>query len=605
MFALKIAGQWPEFLPGTSVNLTLVNPIFDANNVSRVFSFPFKLPLTNRNRSIFGHQHRLDAKGKSVFTDVELYIQNIFLDKGVLWITGKGQDYIEVSFQNEVTNILEDLDKIKVNEILDSVSVPLTGSPTLILDADHPGASWRIVIDENIYFLTGLGHSKNDVNNYFFTEINADYPGFMLINGSFQMEFDLGAYPAADIKLSQLLSVTIVGGSNILEAKHDSFQDYVQSLMDTPVSSHSFPTINNTSVYGERNPLFEGYINYYKGGSFIDNTPQDEQIWEHTFIPMLRVKYILEKIRDLLSVENFDGDFWNLADLAELSLYNNRTLDEVMMANFPGGDQYLNHYKQFFDLNDHVQDMTAREFLQALQIFNYYLELKGNTLYWKKKVTQLRKISHDWTDLAEPSYLGDVNQVEGYRLKYIKDESETLLNTTQLLPYGSGKDYEFDLFPLYHATYTDFYENAGTWKTPISRSEGTIEAYGVQKDIKIRLFFDRGIQQNSDSEDYLFATNDDKDWEENTLGNISLEWDGPTGLYETFWKDFIELADTEVINKHFRLPIHVILEMRKWNNSKVSVYHNEGQFTGIVRSINFKATPEGVSVSKVQLSQLP
>ena len=98
MLGLKINDHFLELDPKTSITITLINPAFDAESTSRIYTYPFKIKLTPKNRSIFQHAHRLDVNGKTKYTDAELHIESQLFEKGILEILRTTGKQIEAVF---------------------------------------------------------------------------------------------------------------------------------------------------------------------------------------------------------------------------------------------------------------------------------------------------------------------------------------------------------------------------------------------------------------------------------------------------------------------------------------------------------------------------
>jgi len=93
----------------------------------------------------------------------------------------------------------------------------------------------------------------------------------------------------------------------------------------------------------------------------------------------------------------------------------------------------------------------------------------------------------------------------------------------------------------------------------------------------------------------------DKDLQDNPIGNLSLYLHGSTGLYQTHHKGVAELQSTGSIVKNTKLDIQDILYALKWENSKRKIIGDDGEYTGVIKSIQFKISQSGLDMSQVEL----
>jgi len=93
---------------------------------------------------------------------------------------------------------------------------------------------------------------------------------------------------------------------------------------------------------------------------------------------------------------------------------------------------------------------------------------------------------------------------------------------------------------LYHLP--DFSPVAGVdLKCPATLQEGNMVEKVDVTEFSPRLLFYRGMQKDSNNDDYPMGSSDvwDYDWNKISDANLSLRWDGDYGLYEKCWKGFL------------------------------------------------------------------
>jgi hypothetical protein len=94
------------------------------------------------------------------------------------------------------------------------------------------------------------------------------------------------------------------------------------------------------------------------------------------------------------------------------------------------------------------------------------------------------------------------------------------------------------------------------WLVPAVEAKGASLAFDQGDDSRcgLRLLFDRGLQQDNYYQPYPLATWDVKSYLGGAVGQSTLRWDGPFGLYATWhagWLDFLGRATTKERSMQF------------------------------------------------------
>lgn len=616
MIGIKIEDDFLNMDSNTSMNITEVNPMFDNENIKRAFSYPFKIPDTALNKRKLKQLDRLDSTSTNLKLDAELWILGVPVESGFVKVTGNGSDYIQIRFENKEQDMLDTLESIKINDILETVEVPWTGNAFAIFEYFKNGSGefiglYRIQIDQNIYFKPqSLPTTGTEVSDYFKNEINADYPGFADSSTGDELHLEIALYPDAVIQYDGTLQLTWTSALDIVEDKRQSFHDFVDANILDASADYAFPVIKNKSFYDVSNTEFQEYINFWSDGSFINNTAHDEEVWEHTFVPLVKLKYIFSKIIDQVSsITSISGTFYNLADTQNLLIYNNVALDEVTYADYTGTLQYFNHYKQSFDLNDHVPEITAKAFLFTfLKGFKLFGVIESGVLNIYKKTDQISLPAIDWTHKANAKYTGQVNEKKGFLISLSEDANDLNTSSTQLQPYTVGlggipvtvpfgtlvEESDFATYPTSHS-----------WKIPVAIQKGTSSAGKLGKNnYTFRLLLYRGLQDDSNNNSYPMAQNSSTDYAGTEIGSYSLDIDGDKGLYDESYKNIIEMEEADVISMLMTLNISDILTLKKWKNSKRKIFTEKGEFIALVKSFQFKVDMSGISQVKVDMVKI-
>lgn len=613
MIALKINNKFLDLAPTTNASFTLTNPIFSADRIGRTYSYPFNLQNTPHNTTTFKHIHRLDSSvvGRS-FPDAVLYINHIPYEEGTIKILKVTNDLIKINFQNEAQNILEDLDEININTILDTVEVAQTIASYWVIKIQSGHEFYSMSIN-NAPLLVAKTFQG------FTTELQVAEKLAELINDPFYIEFGIATTIGPDLLRidnpgNNRMDIVLVAGFEVVEkkdiaiARHENMLAYADNIVQNDIPEFSLPVLNNDVFYETSNEPFIGFINYWRDGEQISNGHHTEIKWEHTYTPMVRLPYLLEKIIAQTNIKAIVGEFFEQQDIQQAIVYNNVALDAVFsFADIDGVVRYLNAYKTEINLNLHVPEQSASQFLtDYADLFNIYYEIIGSRLYIYAKVEQLRSEPIDWTNKTQPAYAVDRNENEGVTLDYNRDKNDKASIFGQLYPIiiGAGENkIKTNIAAVYKDTQTVILgENSFVWKLPIVKQKGSSDELGIgENDYSLRLFFDRGLQLDSEGKQYRLGTHDNKDYADNEVGELSLDWNGEAGLYERLHKETIHLINADEVSLSIRLTIADLLSIRKWRNSKRIIHLPQGQVCGIIKTVQFKATPTNLSFSKVVL----
>lgn len=614
MIGLQVQGEFLDLSEKSVFNISLINPLFDRDSISRVYSFPLKIPATAHNEQLLEQSARLDSHNTQPKIAAKLFIFRKHFETGYIRVLSINNQTIEIRFENKGQEFIDTLSETNINEILDTINVPFTGTSQLVFDFYQaaPGVfqgQYFMQIDDNQYNIyRNLGDTSNDVPDYFVSAINADYPGLAAYTTPEQLKLNINVHPNIDIHFDTLVGLTLTAGSNIATDKLNSFHDYALSLYNTPVDSHCFPVMLNLGFYGGENSSFLKYINHISNGQVLENVPEDTETWKHTFVPMVRVPYVINKLLENTDVTTVEGTYYESADIQGLLIYNNVSLDEVTFDDFSGGDQYLNHYKQAFDLNDHVPEMTGKEFfIRILNSFQLSSVIEDKKIVISKKIDQVNKMPIDWSSKAQNKYSRSLVQQSGYTIDYDRDDDDLKKSSSQLKSFvvGDGEqaltmpfDTLIDQFSISDEPITH------SWLIPVVIQKGTSDAGKLGNNpYKFRLLIDRGKQEDNNGNEYLMAQHGHTAYDNTELG-ISLAFDGDNGLYENNYKGVIDLFDKQDVTLDCNLTFADILEVKTWANSKRYIYTPRGSMTGIIQSVQFKAGLQGISVSKVVFKKI-
>lgn len=613
MLKIRIDTQYLDLAVDTELTITLHNPAFDNDAGEHLYSFPFRFPWTENNISILQNPQRLDTNGNAKFS-ASLEIEGLpFEQNGVLTLIGQAFDGQGGSavFKNETADFLDDLSRIKINEILDTISPTSVATAEWLLDTTiDPPHIYTLSIGGVPFSYNAPGtDDKLGVLAALQTLINAEYPNLSSVTGALQLSLD--AETMNDYSLGSLDGLSVVSVTTLGDARQQALASHVDGINNTPVSSHCFPSFWWDGFYaGNNKGFFQNKINVWLDGTTITNTAKAgaNDGWEHTYIPFVKLPYVFQKIADQLSdISSWKGEMDD-TEIQQLILFNNQALDQVYHDRQSDNSKlYLNGFKSTFQLNDHVPDITALDLLKNfLTIFALYFTRIGSTIYFHKKQDQLTPDPIDWTHLSEPHFSATRTGQEGFKIEY-SDTNDLATTSGQLSEYTSGAGENIYTLPFHTVRFANLVLTSNTIaKLPITKQKGSSDEGGLgQNDYKFRLLFYRGLQPAANADTYPFATHDHKNYENTVLGPLSLDIATPVnGLYGQYHKGVANLiADGQPVKRSTRLSIHDILELRKWTNARRIVQLADGQMVGVIKSVQFKVNTKGMSVAIVEYLQ--
>lgn len=597
MLALLINHHWIEFAPRTRLRYTLDNPIFDSEGFARGFSYPFRIPATPGNLQALGYANRLDVRDKKRKYSGQLYAEGVLLETGIVQITGGGRDNIELVFKNTERDLVDEFANIRIRELLGTIQVPQL-SAGVIRYFLQPASNWIIKIDENTFSYDDPGATQADAQLALIMQINAVYPGLAAPFSTDHIELLTNQYPNADYRVSEWINVTYVSGENVYEGRQTSLQTWINNMAATPRADISFPTFYNF-YFHDREVMEEisQYLNYYQGGQNIDNEPTGTRSWNHSYVPFIRIRYLLEVAFQKLGY-GIGGSLYDSEWIQQLIYYTGRAIDDLVEADFGPGLQYFNQYQQSINLPDFMPDITADELLRWIDFLNYYFEIVDDELHLRSRVTPLRQPPIDWSDRQEEEYNFDLPEEEGFRLEYARIEGELSLFDNQILDYGDGeKIYPFVLRPFYTSLFGS--PLGPTWSMIATNKAGSSETIGWEHDADIRLALDRGLQEDRAGNTYVYASTNDRDSFDEVAYSSSLMLEGDNGVYQSHWAGFIELSDAPTLRRRLLLSIADILELKRWRNPMRYLYDPQGAVVAIIKRVSLQIDEQGLGLADI------
>lgn len=633
MLALSIQtvnGDWEflEFQPDVRMNVVTVNPAFDQSVVGRAFSYPFTLPRTSANLSKLRHFSRLDARYRENEFPARVYLDGGLFQVGALTVTEITED-IEVTFSNQERRLVDYFSKLKIRELMETVDVPQTIEPqwTWVLAGGGPISIFKLQINDEDY---AVATTSEDVAGPALVDlINDVYPGVASYEpaGNFLYLNPGWDYDPFIVRSCPNWGMQIGSFTNLAEARMENFLAWVSGLRETPPDWGAFPLVLWDDFYrfdsgesADRIGLNGNSVNSIVGTPGIgypakgnDEWPQQKR-WARTYVPFVRMKYVLDQIMGAVDqLTGWVGEIYEQDDTAALLVFNNFSLDAVRQDYWPDNDfdalvddKYLNCFRSKVVLSQHVPSITG---LAAIERFclvrNLYIVTDGGTsVQFKRRLDQIIDVPRDWRPFLQKERRVLVKPREGVGLKYEDEPLEEYMDATQLQPFGEDGGIQTEITgTLFDKLYTSL---GVTFRNCATDMPGQSDEWkeGGGEDALMRFLFDRGVvdPDGDDTNRYWRSSHTDLAPDGVTqVGDYTLEISGDSGLYNRFWRRWLELQDRPTADLYFVLPAAEIIRMSKWTNARVKIYDPQGDVTLVVKSLEFEVTLTAIGVVKAEV----
>lgn len=596
------------------MQITGSNPAFDKDSVGRVFTYPFRAPASPRNLAALKHLNRMDARRDTNASrrTVSLWIEGYKLEEGDLTITEANDQVIEMAFGKLAGSFLADLEKIKIRQLLPTINIEQTEVGTWVILLNLLSTEFEMTINGVYYTASGVdtdaaGESLRD-------QINADYPGAAsyedgaylltvtaLDNGPFNVRLEPSGFPNPGLSL--------VSHQTVGFAVEKNLHDYVLSVQNSPVEALDFPTLYAPKLYDDKNTPYHGFVNYRYGADVGANSAALTQDFEFAFIPFVKVKYLFDLIIQAVGLEAWSGEVYNDDDFERLLIFNNLTLDLFhedwnTALNYT---EYINSGPRSFALGDHVPDWTALELVKRITAgLNIYMEQRGQTVYLRKRVSQLNGAAVNYNARIGAAYKKIFVEEKPYYLDFQPDPNEKDSVYGQLQPYPAvaGDRVELPFKPLYETTISNSVEETDSWKMCTWLALGTSTPFGLNTNYGFRLFFGRGLQDTTDAETYCMSSTGNTDTAGAVIGTFALPFEGDNGLVEAFFGNWYDLQYANLIEIDAMLDVGELARILRWDNPLVRFLHPEGHVLGMIKTVDCNASLYGIGLAKLTILKL-
>lgn len=635
------SGLWLDL--DAELTLNFQNPIFDPQSIDRAWSYPFKLKTTPHNRRLLGFVDRLDVARLPAALPARLHLADAPFPAGVLRISGATEEEISCVLQSESVYLQEQLEAVNLRSTTELIDVagPLQATFTFQIDLtedEYLGG------DGEIYAIRVNGrdfHQPIDTDlSPIADAINALWPGLVTWEWDesrleempipkyvFYLTFDHAVIDTLQIDERPLIEGLAPNDliyfhiyDSTLGAEATRILGEYQTLLDAGGTDLvRFPVVRTPNLYGDKNVDYNfigGYVNYITPdgthpaddiGSIVDA----ENGWRHTLLPLITLGSRIDWLETLGFPVRLDIIEAAETELRDALLWNNRPADLLLAKEYvtPANEPRSPYrtYPPMLAVADCLPDLSAWDLLRHLaDTLLLYFTARSNYLYLRPIADVLRTTTEDWTHLAEPTYNADYAPGAGYTLDYDRQSDETKV-PGQLERQDGGPratEYTIPFFPLHEKNISRPEEPnplSRTWRVPFSAEEGESEYFGLSNSPMLRLLFYRGFQPDSEGSLYPLAGHSRQRYDGATVGAYSLDWTGPGGLYDAWWKEYIRLMQHgRTVRRLVRLTVPDLLRLITWRNPRKVIYSEAGTMVGVVKSVKIKASLRGISVAEVE-----
>lgn len=592
-----------EITSNNTLSITLANPAFDTERIARNYSYPQRLSLTPQNREALNHQHRLDTRTRLDEVPAEVLLDDQLFDRGRALIKQHTDKATNLVFQNDDLSQITGLSEIKIRDLLGTIEIPQIESTLYVLRPGN-GPNYLLTINDVLYTGGGLGVTVTDAMNQLANNINSDYPNIAQYYAGpdeFILTTDEETFGISFVENS----FTLLTEQTLSDAREINLQNYVTtaSAGNEPVA---FPVVYAPQFY-PRNFRWRFYLNHRIDGNYLTNGYDTEFGWATTYVPFVRLRYILDQIANAAGIDSivFDLPTEQAADLDSLLIYNNVTLDQLRLENsVQFGEKEKNGFKTSITLANHVPDYTATELLQRISgYFNLNLRFERGVLHLRPNLRQVVEPAKDWTTITDPGYERTTTAGGGVIMTFEEDTDTPWVPTHSDYVVGDGTNtHLLPARPLHDRSTLLFESNNEGWKTAaIEGQTGTSEPLDLEtENLTLRLFYDRGQQNNQEGRPYWMGSSGITDYDDNIIGDVDLALDGDNGIYTTFWRGWTQLLFSPTITRVTSLTIDQLIELKQWISTKVYIYHPEGAALAVVEKVQFKVSTKGIGKAKIE-----
>jgi len=615
--------------PRTALSYTMVNPAIDPDQIDRAYTFSFKIPTSHRNCEILEWSHRIDrfdihytARWEAV-----LYLEGVPFEYGFLTLKSNTDMEFDVEFEVPGKDIMEKLDKIKLNKLSQWIRIPqpavqpawffgITVGYTYYNATSGLGGFgtgpvyYRMTIrDRRItspaYTLADWGANKSAYLSDFKNQINTEF-GEVIAHVSTLLGNDLLIISDHVIQISEdeietnELLVKNPGYSGVGTRQY-MWSEFASLVNGDAAYDFTYPVIMATESGGEDADGAASYwYNMKIGDLYWWQLPSLRR--DNLYVPMVKARWVIEELLSSVGIDSYVGDALNTVDIQEAIIFSNASFGEDETYYGPYGDGQKEYVPLIeFDLGWALPEMSGKEFLTRFcESFGMYFTLIGDSIKFVRKRDQFENTVQDWTGKCEPRWERKSFSTGAQIIRYPEDEH--IHHLDQLLPYG--EEGEEIVLPfntladievgeiLAEITEIDEWEWQDINHIKVPLWHGSFTSVGKEPSLPkssdvgdLVLLFWRGLRVSENGDTYGFATSGITDYNDSVVGTLNFDMHGVESIYEKRWKDILQQKSTDVISMSVRLSTHDVVNLRQWEHTVKKITTAQGSFVGLIRSV--------------------
>lgn len=531
---------------------------FFSFNIDGSFSYPSKIPNTPYNRKQLGGAGIMERQAiQETDIEINIIISGTHWVKGLLNVTAGelGAD-MDIEINIDYSDFKTRAGSKKIRDILDGYQSPSTTFSEVDSDyiykklEDLPASPMAFDYTTNIscdlfyrFFVDGVQifeipytnatqePTAETIRQDIVNTLNAGAYSFQ----GFVKNTDLFFCPPNDSN-SQALFIRrafvkyYTDGSGLIYANTVDYNftnvTEKKKIIPTEIGDICFPTIYNTDFWDKKNTAWNGYLNVidfdgaYKQSTFKDFATFGYPSQQYAMSAQIRFTAILDKIFETAGYTH-TGIFQTDSELQELLVYN--TVESI------------------YATAQNAPDMTAEKFIDAIcQVFCLSVfpdfERKNFHFIANKAIIAGGISEKDWTDKAYMS-IEQIDKKKNYILKYKNDDNldnAFLQKNVDLAGLSQSETIETEASSLKIGAIKKIIRlDKSDYVTQVAedRRKGNSEnmELGTSNSFPLKLLFWRGLQEGG----IPMASASGE------FGDYSLEWVGEKGLYEIWWKDYL------------------------------------------------------------------
>lgn len=576
MDKIKVNGRFLIVPEGFFIPVNKRSPLFVEDGIPAEASYPFKIANDPEgvNAKILKFPHKINVLTQlpRVY-DCEYYIGGTWKIKGKIDVINANSRWFEVNVYSPVYDFDESFKNKRLRDFF-TETVELLPAPEIRIKFSTSGDGigfFNFTLNNIIYpvaWNTDIENTLHDIRDI----INADSENNLCTMEVDGTNFDIIQvapgpkcivdYDAVIEAESGTFVIELVSELDWLKDYNDDFHDAMMALVNATYadSDFCFPMIYNPGFYGygeagspDKNPDYTGFINYFStDGAYMLNFKTGEVFAGnyYTVSPQMFIGKFWDYVWETAGL-TVTGDFFQHVDWNKIKFFGNRSLDCIFHAQYADVD-YLTFYNSWLP-GDLIPDITVTEFVNGIKskfcLAPLYDPSKMCVHFVQRNSVATSNV---FVDITKAPYKEEmlIRYSETYTGVKFTQKNDANDNVIALAEYaeqhadyiiGDGSTEISFLFattskgrisrPQWDAFYTQVY-------VPYVDMLGSSLEYGIGlNEWSARLLIYRGMSEDTNGQEYPYATNDDYFDNEPVTGALSLL---PADLFINHWQYWAE-----------------------------------------------------------------